>query len=127
MSTAFWTARGPLAPKHPLELLQSSGLDTQTQDVKPHEVLKVSDADKTGELEYWEFVRLLREPRKAKISRSDTIGEGVGGVPVFGVKQYVVVLLKLLIWFIGTCVIGFWFVRVVFLVQTQILLLLIHP
>jgi Ca2+-binding EF-hand superfamily protein len=101
--------------KHEFQLaLENLGLDLKKTDVDA--ILKVSDADKTGELEYWEFVRLLREPRKAKISRSDTIGEGVGGVPVFGVKQYVVVLLKLLIWFIGTCVIGFWFVRVVFLV-----------
>ena len=72
--------------RHEFQLaLERLGLDLKKADIDA--ILEVSDADKTGELEYWEFVRLLREPRKAKISRSDMIGEGAGGVPVFGVKQ----------------------------------------
>ena len=72
--------------KHELQLtLKRIGVNLDKVDIDA--LLKISDVDKTGELEYWEFSRLLREPRKAKRSRSDSLGSGMRGVPVFGVQQ----------------------------------------
>ena len=76
--------------KHEFQLaMKRIGVELEAADVDA--VLEISDADKTGELEYWEFMRLLRPPkRKKKLVRQDHVGEGFdqrGGVPIFAVSQ----------------------------------------
>ena len=65
--------------------MKSLGVELEKRDIDA--VLSKADKDGGGELEYWEFVKMLRPPKRKKLVRQDDVGEGESGVPIFGVKH----------------------------------------
>ena len=67
-------------------------MDKLGVDLKKFEidaVMNKADKDGGGELEYWEFVKMLRPTKKKKMVKQDaaTDNAGGGGIPVFAAKH----------------------------------------
>jgi Ca2+-binding EF-hand superfamily protein len=52
-------------------------------------IVNKADKDGGGELEYWEFVKMLRPPKKKKFVKQDLAADSAGGIgiPVFAAKH----------------------------------------
>ena len=65
--------------------MEKLGVDLEKHDIDA--VVNKADKDGGGELEYWEFVKMLRPPKRKKFVKQDTVADGAGGVPIFGVSH----------------------------------------
>ena len=65
--------------------MQKLGVELEKHDIDA--VVNKADKDGGGELEYWEFVKMLRPPKRKKFVKQDSVADGAGGVPIFAVKH----------------------------------------